>query len=169
MPKGLRRFHGGGERHFITCSCYRRQVFLGSASRRDLFLRILEDTRLKYDFVVWGYVVMPEHFHLLISEPRTGSLSLAMQVLKQRVSRRCRRRRRVPSQITLWQDPSFRAFWQARYYDFNVFRERKHVEKLRYIHRNPVRRGLVRSPEQWRWSSFRYYWLGEKGPVKIGN
>ncbi len=71
--------------------------------------------------------------------------------------------------MTLWQDPLGRAFWQVRYYDFNVFRERKHVEKLRYIHRNPVKRGLVTSPEQWRWSSFRYYWLGEKGAVKIGN
>jgi putative transposase len=61
-----------------------------------------------------------------------------------------------------------RAFWQRRYYDFNVFREAKHMEKLRYMHRNPVKRGLVKSPELWRWSSFRAYWLGEEGPVKIG-
>ncbi len=93
----------------VTYRCYRRQAFLGSARRRDLFLTILEETRIKYDFVVWGYVVMPEHFHLLISEPRTGSLSLAMQVLKQRVSPRCRRRRRVSNKMTLWQDPSVRA------------------------------------------------------------
>ena len=45
-------------------------------------------------------------------------------------------------------------FWQARFYDFNVWTERKRIEKLRYIHRNPVERGLVSSPEQWRWSSF---------------
>jgi REP element-mobilizing transposase RayT len=87
MPKGLRRFHGGGERHFITCSCYRRQPFLGSARRRDVFLQILEQVRRKFDFVVWGYVVMPEHFHLLVSEPRNKSLSRAMQVLKQRRTR----------------------------------------------------------------------------------
>ena len=69
MPKGLRRFHASGDRHFITCSCYRRQQLLGSARRRNLFLKILEEVRQKYNFVVWGYVVMPEHFHLLISEP----------------------------------------------------------------------------------------------------
>jgi len=56
-----------------------------------------------------------------------------------------------------------RAFWQRRYYDFNVFSERKHVEKLRYMHRNPVQRVLVKSPELWAWSSFRAYWLGERG------
>jgi putative transposase len=86
MPKGLRRLHGGGDLHFITCSCYRRLKFLGSASRRDLFLEIFEEVREKYDFVVVGYVVMPEHFHILISEPRIEPLAIAMQVLKQRVS-----------------------------------------------------------------------------------
>ena len=48
-------------------------------------------------------------------------------------------------------------FWQARFYDFNVWTERKRVEKLRYMHRNPVMRGLANSPEDWRWSSFRWY------------
>src|SRR5262245_54880881 len=93
MPKGLRRFHSSGQRHFITCSCYRRQPLLGSPDRRDLFLTILEETRQKYDFVVWGYVVMPEHFHLLISEPSAGRVALVMHVLKQRVSRQCGKRK----------------------------------------------------------------------------
>ena len=82
MPKGLRRFHHTGDWHFITCSCYCRQRFLDWARRRDLFLDILEQVRAKYDFVVAGYVVMPEHFHLLIGEPRVAKLSRAMQVLK---------------------------------------------------------------------------------------
>jgi putative transposase len=118
---------------------------------------------------VWGYVVMPEHFHLLIGEPEKKNVSRAMQVLKQRVSRRCRRRKKSADQMMLWESLPPRAFWQRRYYDFNVFRERKHVEKLRYMHRNPVKRGLVESPELWAWSSFRAYWLGEEGPVKIGS
>jgi putative transposase len=94
MPKGLRRFHASGQRHFITCSCYRRQPFLGSVHRRDLFLEILEDVRQKYDFVVWGYVVMPEHLPLLISEPAKRNVALVMQVLKQRVSRGAAERRK---------------------------------------------------------------------------
>jgi putative transposase len=51
----------------------------------------------------------------------------------------------------------------------NVWTERKRVEKLRYIHRNPVKRELVESQEQWRWSSFRWYGLGEAGPVRIND
>ena len=58
-------------------------------------------------------------------------------------------------------------FWQARYYDFNVWSQTKRVEKLRYIHRNPVRRGLVERPEDWAWSSFRHYATGEEGVVEI--
>jgi putative transposase len=60
-----------------------------------------------------------------------------------------------------------RPFWPARYYDFNVHSEEKRVEKLRYMHRNPVRRGLVARPEEWRWSSFRHYLTGEVGSVEI--
>ena len=60
-------------------------------------------------------------------------------------------------------------FWQTRFYDFNVWTERKRLEKLRYIHRNPVTRGLVASPELWPWSSFRWYRCGEVGPVKIND
>jgi len=59
--------------------------------------------------------------------------------------------------------------WQARFYDFNLWTERKRIEKLRYMHRNPVQRGLVESPEQWRWSSFRWYLCGEAGPVRIND
>jgi hypothetical protein len=62
-----------------------------------------------------------------------------------------------------------RPFWQARYYDFNVFTERKRVEKLRYIHRNPVIRGLVDQPAAWKWASFRHYRTGERGVVEIAS
>ena len=95
MPKGLRRRHGGGERHFITCSCYHRIAFLASARRRDVFLKILEEVRRKFDFVVCGYVVMPEHFHLLITEPRVRTDNLAPEArhsLAHRVSGGCKER-----------------------------------------------------------------------------
>ena len=60
-----------------------------------------------------------------------------------------------------------RPFWQPRYYDFNVYTERKRIEKLKYMHRNPVKRGLVERPEDWQWSSFRHYMTGESGTVEI--
>jgi len=77
---------------------------LKTAKRRDLFLKILEETRRKYRFVVHGYVVMPEHFHLLITEPETGDPSVVMKVIKQRFARRANRLRKrpAPAQIGLW-------------------------------------------------------------------
>jgi hypothetical protein len=80
VPKGLIRIYGQGDWDFITCSCYHRQPLMSSASRRDLFLQVLEETRKKYQFIVAGYVVMPEHFHLLIGEPKTKNPSVVKQV-----------------------------------------------------------------------------------------
>ena len=128
MPKGLRRIHGGGDFHFITCSCYRRQQFLGSVRRRDLFLKILEEVRKKYNFIVVGYVVMPKHFHMLVGEPKTKPLPVMMQVLKQRVSQKCRRWRESRDQMRLWATEPVPAFWQTRYYDFNVYSGKKKRE-----------------------------------------
>jgi len=170
MPAGLHRTYGAHHLHFITCSCYRRLPFLRTARSRDRVLSILEQTRRRYRFVVVGYVVMPEHIHLLITEPEVGTPSTVMQVLKQRTARALlpKRRRLDARQGRLFAGTVLRTpFWQARFYDFNVWTEKKRVEKLRYIHRNPVKRGLVKTPEQWRWSSYRFYLLNEAGPVRV--
>jgi len=169
MPSGLHRTYGAHHLHFITCSCYRRLPLLGSGSSRDRFLAILEQTRRRYRFVVVGYVVMPEHIHLLLTEPEVGTPSTVMQVVKQRSARALlpQRRPRNPRQASLFEESQRRAFWQARFYDFNLWTTKKRVEKLRYMHRNPVKRELVESPEQWRWSSYRFYLLGETGPVRV--
>jgi putative transposase len=154
MPRGLKRYQYEGDDHFITFSCYRRQPYLQTVQAKETFLSSLEQMRQSYGFEVLGYVVMPEHVHLLVSEPpdhEEHSLATAMQALKISVSRRLRER----------------PFWSARYYDFNVYSHDKRVEKLRYMHRNPVKRGLVERPEEWSWSSFRFYLLGETGPVFI--
>src|SRR5581483_5457245 len=88
MPARLKRLYGNGDLHFITASCYQRQPLLGSARRRDLFLKVFERVRQRYAFVVVGYVVMPEHFHLLISEPERSDPSVVVQALKLGVVRR---------------------------------------------------------------------------------
>jgi putative transposase len=154
MPKGLVRYQRCGCFHFLTFSCYRRQPLLNSAVACDVFERELEAVRLRYGFVVAGYVLMPEHVHLLVGEPYRSSLSIAIQVLRQQTSRKLKARGEAQ-------------FWQRRYYDFNVHSEEKRVEKLRYVRRNPVKRGLVEKPEQWPWSSFRHYATGQVGAVEI--
>lgn len=166
MPKGLLRYHGGGNLHFITTSCYRREALLGTARARDIFLQIFEQVRKSYAFDVIGFVVMPEHIHILMSEPRRKTLPIAIQVLKQRVARRLLPKRKK-SQSDFWERTPRRRFWQRRSYDFNVYSQRKVTEKLRYMHRNPVKRGLVSSPELWRWSSYRSFAFGEEGVVKL--
>jgi putative transposase len=154
MPKSLIRYQHSGQFHFVTFSCYRREPLLNSEQACCVFEQVLESVRQRYAFVVAGYVVMPEHVHILTSEPRISSLSIALQVLKQKTSRKLKQ-------------AGASHFWQRRYYDFNVYSEAKTVEKLKYMHRNPVKRGLVPSPEDWVWSSFRHYATGEAGTVEI--
>jgi len=127
---------------------------LGERAAYKTFESELEAVRRRYGFVVAGYVLMPEHVHLLVGEPLVSSLSVALQVLKQKTSRKLKKIGGLP-------------FWQRRYYDFNVHSELKRVEKLRYMHRNPVNRGLVETPEDWPWSSFVHYATGAAGAVEI--
>jgi putative transposase len=114
---------------------------------------------------------MPEHVHLLMSEPERGSPSTVMQVVKQSFARRLLRlyrKRADPRQGALWDLALDQGHvWQRRFYDFVVWSEHKRVQKLRYMHRNPVVRGLVLEPEQWRWSSYRHYAYGESGVVLV--
>lgn len=182
MPKGLKRYYGAGDLHFITTSCYERRPLLNTALRRDLLLRVLECMRQRYRFVVVGYVVMPEHIHLLISEPQRANPSIVMQALKLGFARRvvspsgCARELGGTHVSQKARDVGHPArdlghprIWQHRFYDFNVWTERKRIEKLRYMHRNPVTRGLVSEPDQWQWSSFRSYAYGEPGLVRIND
>jgi putative transposase len=143
------------------------------ASRRILE-SALERVRHSFRLQVFGYVVMPEHVHLLLSEPQRDvsggvtaplkpkdglngppvhTLAEALKSLKQGVSRR------------LIGDAEH--FWQKRYFDLNIRNYPQFVEKLRYIHRNPVKAGLCERPEDWEWSSFRHYATGCEGRVEI--
>ena len=168
MTRGLYRIYGDHDLHFITCSCYHRQPVLAAPRRRDLLLDIMEEVRQAYQFVVVGYVVMPEHFHLLISEPDIGDPSTVMKVLKMRFARHLHKdeSHSFAYNAKEWGTP-LELVWQKRFYDFNVRSDKKRIEKLKYMHRNPLRRGLVSDPEQWPWSSFRSYLYGETGRVRI--
>jgi len=171
MPKGLERRYGQHHLHFITCSCYRRLPLLRSQQARNVFARTLAEAREVYGFALVGYVVMPEHIHLLIGEPARGTPSTVMQVLKQRVSQQLRHKRRASaSQLNALVDrsgDSLPRFWQLRFHDFNVWSRKKKVEKLQYMHLNPVKRGLVVHPKDWPWSSFSFYSKRESGLVPI--
>ena len=169
MPWSLKRYHHSGQSHFVTFSCYQRKPLFVDAERKRTFEEALERVRRNYQLCVYGYVVMPEHVHLLVSEPGLTTplkpteglngapewtLAEALKSLKQGVSRRL---------ITSGADH----FWQKRYYDFNIRNHRQFVEKLRYIHRNPVTRGLCADPATWPWSSFVHYATGMERIAEI--
>ncbi len=165
MPWGLTRFHHSGQSHFVTFCCYHRhRLFTTDASCR-VFESALERVRRSYRLYVYGYVVMPEHVHLLLSEPQRDTLADALKSLKQGVSRRLIGSLPLKPKTGLSGAPEH--FWQKRYYDFNIRNYAQFVEKLRYIHRNPVKQGLCDRPEDWHWSSFRHYATGAEGRVEI--
>ena len=174
MPWGLTRFHHSGQSHFVTFCCYHRRRLLTTDASIRIFESALERVRRSFRLQVYGYAVMPEHVHLLLSEPQRDSssdgtaplklkdglngppvhtLADALKSLKQGVSRR------------LIGDAEH--FWQKRYYDLNIRNYPQFVEKLRYIHRNPVKAGLCERPEDWPWSSFLHYATGCEGRVEI--
>jgi putative transposase len=151
MPHGLHRFQQSRQSHFVTFTCYHRRRGFTSPEVYDLWVQVLENVRCRFALCIYGYAAMPEHEHLLVSEPERGLLADAIHYLKLSFAKRLRKG----------------VFWQKRYYDRNVRNEQEFMEKLRYLHRNPVKRGLVQRPGEWRWSSFRHYALRERGLVEI--
>ena len=153
MPYGLKRYQQAESLHFITFSCYHRLPYLSGPESKHVIETILERTRLRHEARVYAYVLMPEHVHLLINEPPNILLAQFLKSFKQTTSRKLKGSREQ--------------FWQDRYFDRNISGEEARSEVLQYIHRNPVKRGLVASPGQYEWSSYNHYATGVRGTVEI--
>ncbi len=153
MPYGLKRFQKAEALHFITFSCFHRLPLLEAPEPKDTFEAVLEQVRARHQARIYAYVLMPEHVHLLINEPSSILLAQLVKALKQTTSRKLKGERE--------------RFWQERCFDGNIRGESARSEVIRYIHRNPVKRGLVVSPEQYKWSSFSHYVTGLRGVVEI--
>ena len=145
MPRGLRRFHHSQQSHFLTFSCYHRQPKFDSPDIYDLFVQCLEEMRRRFRMCIYGYVVMPEHVHLLVNEPERAVLADAMHFLKLAFAKRLpavpqvRGRSLAPNLGSRDGRPAIKPtpFWQPRYYDRNVRDAHEFRVKLRYLHRNP--------------------------------
>ena len=163
-------YYGGNHLHYLTASTYRRVRLFDSERFRHHFVRTLDKLRAGQSFKLIGYVLMPDHFHLLIWPSAQANPSQIIQSLKERTAKfilknlkdnahfpwcgRMLARLRVPPSVHL--HGAYRV-WQRRFYDLNIWSEKKRLEKLNYMHGNPVHRRLVSSPDQWPWSSFRFY------------
>ena len=133
MPTRLKRYYGFGHLHFLTFSFYQRRPLLDAPMARTFFLTTLNEIKNRYHFEVWGYVVMPEHVHLLLSEPPEQTISVALKALKQRISRDFRGG--IPESNKLSLPVVLRTlaidlprFWEPRFYDFNVYTQEKLIE-----------------------------------------
>jgi putative transposase len=153
MPYDLKRFQKAESLHFITFSCFHRLPLLYAPGARETVEVVLEATQARHQARIYAYVLMPEHVHLLINEPPSIIVAQFLKAFKQITSRKLRGQREK--------------FWEERYYDRNVHGEAARSEVIRYIHRNPVKRGLVASPGKYQWSSFNHYGTGVRGAVEI--
>ena len=179
MPTRKRHFVRG-QLQFLTSSTYHRVRLFASERFRGIFVEVLGQLRREMGFRLIGWVLMPDHFHLLLKAEPVASTSRVMQELKKRTAQRLlallREQQRVPwcgkmlARLRLppsvQADSQFRV-WQRRFYPLGIYSETKRLEKLNYMHGNPVKRRLVTSPEQWPWSSFRFYYLDDSSVLSM--
>ena len=174
MPLYHRRYTPGHEQ-FITPSIDRRVQLLRSERWARHFVDVLRELRTELKFALIGWVLMPEHFHVLLRAEPADTTTLIVQQLKQQSAFRILRelkahaqhswcdkvlaRLRLPAAV---HDDSTYRVWQRRFHPFDVDTEKKREEKLNYLHNNPVKRGLVRHPGDWPWSSWRFYYRGDE-------
>lgn len=157
------------EKHaqFITFSCYRRRRMLDCEPLRDTFLEILKQKLSDYNGICSGYTVMPDHVHMIVWFEKEGELSRFIKSLKQTASQKLKRALRGLAPEYAKNIPLEDPFWQAKYYPFNLYNERKAIEKLDYMHKNLVTAGLVERAVEWKWSSARFYLLHEPSYVPL--
>lgn len=173
MPK-QHHSYGGNHLHYLTASTYRRVRIFDSERFKSHFIQALGQLREKLGFQIHGYVLMPEHFHALLWPSPQANPSDIMQSLKERTAlfilknlkgnsnhpwcQKMLQRFTLPSSVH--SQATYRV-WQRRCYDMNIWSDQKRLEKLNYMHANPVKRRLVAQPGDWAWSSWRFYHLGD--------
>jgi putative transposase len=140
-----------GPFHIITRSCYQQLPLFVSVRARNLFVKIPEEVSDRHGFSLVGHVVVLEHIHLLINEPAKETHSTITRVLKESLSRRLRRKTSAPAKRLRIRfqssDQSLPQLLQPRFYDFNVWSQKKFIEKLQSMHMNPMKRKLVDRPK----------------------
>jgi len=150
----LRRLFVSGKIFFVTCNVLRtRPAF--QEGEFDVLAQAFDRIRQRRGFLLGGYVFMPDHWHALIYPANGDTLPRLMGALKIASSRDINKARATQGE-----------FWQFRYFDHAIRTVKEYQDAMQYMHFNPVNKGLVRTPEDWPWSSFHSY--GGPGPVRLG-
>jgi putative transposase len=170
--RALKRHEIPGHGRYLTCSCYDRLPLFGNARIKDAFVEQLALTVERLSVELFAWVVMPEHFHLLLRPPLPQvTVTRVLAALKRPFAARVLERWRELNTSILARvrdKDGHEHFWQrGGGYDRNIFTEDELAEKIEYIHRNPVRRGLAERKVGWRWSSAAWYELGLRTGPRI--
>jgi putative transposase len=174
MPRP-EHFYGQNHLHYLTANIYRRARIFDAERFKHKFVQTVDDLRTELGFKIIGYVLMPEHCHLLIWPGPPANPSQIMQKLSERTANFILRNLRENSAFP-WCQKILKQFelpptvhhhahyrvWNRRGYDMNIWSEKKRIEKINYMHNNPVKRGLVAQPSDWPWSSWRFYYLEDR-------
>lgn len=159
MPR-LRHFDHLNTARFVTFCCYRRQRFLEGASVCEIIINWLVRIREQYEIKLYGYVLMPEHVHFVLHPPDSVKLGPVIGQFKSKTASAIISGHVLnpPPDCMIRKDSrERRAFWQPRCYDHNCRTPETVLEKIRYCHLNSLKRGLVKEPGKWRWSSYNWY------------
>ena len=169
MPN-LRHYDHLNTARFVTFSCHQRLEFLTRPAIVEVFLQTLQWIRTHHGIRIFGYVVMPEHVHLVLYPPDSIRLGPIIGELKSKSASRIISEKLLvlPGACAKRKDGKVRqAFWQPRCYDHNCRTQQAVSEKIIYCHKNPVTRGLVAHPDQWPWSSHNWYCGAADTPLEI--
>ena len=168
--KRKKTYNDPGDAHYLTFSCQQHLPLLARDGSRRWVVEAIDNTRQAQEVSVWAYVIMPDHVHLLAWPRReTYSMEHFLFAIKRPVSGKARRwleehgeekwLRRL--MVRKGRRMVFRFWTPGGGYDQNLAQTKGIQAVADYIHNNPVRRGLVECPEEWRWSSAAF-WAGER-------
>ena len=174
--KKCRRLNEPGHAHALTCSCFKRRPFLSKDRSREWLLEAIELAREKHHLHVWAYVIMPEHFHLIIWPTIAEySISSILATIKQSVSKRALVyiREHAPAFLSQMEDRDPNGIIRHRFwlrgggYDRNLTEPKTIWAEIDYLHTNPVKRGLCAHSIDWPWSSAAEYERPGSGLLRI--
>ena len=173
--KRCKRYDIDGQAHCLTFSCFQRKPFLSKDRCCEWLIQGMQKGRENGMYDLWGYVIMPEHVHIVLLPKPEVKISHILSTIKQSASKRALIwiKQNAPDFLKRMEDiqPDGKRhyrFWQrGGGYDRNLRRLEDVHEKIHYIHKNPVRRGLVKIPDDWKWSSFHAWQTGDDIPIAI--
>lgn len=169
----LRHFDNDGEGRFQTFNVHNQLPLLTDNGIRQIIINEIDNARNKFGFRLIAYVLMPEHVHIVLIPKANSKVGFIIGEIKRFSSKRIheylikQKSKLLEKLIVKRNDIAQFVFWQRRCYDHNIRSEKAMWEKVNYCHNNPVKRGMVKSPADWKWSSYNYYYHDSDFPLKI--